>query len=49
MSKSSTSVAMKAMKLDHNVTAINLCYGGKSSRVVAEEMGDGHTLIQINK
>ena len=45
MSKSSTSVAMKAMKLDHKVTAINLCYGGKSSRVVAEEMGDGHTQI----
>ena len=30
MSKSSTSVTMKAMKLDHNVTAIDLCDGGKS-------------------
>ena len=45
MSKSSTSVTRKAMKLDNKVKAINLCDGGKSCRVVAEEMGDGHTQI----
>ena len=42
MSKSSTSVTMKAMKLDNKVKAINLCDGGKSCWAVAEEMGDGH-------
>jgi hypothetical protein len=45
MSKSSTSVTRKAMKLDNKVKAINLCDGGKSCQVVAEEMGDGHTQI----
>jgi hypothetical protein len=34
---------MKAMKLDNKMKAINLCDGGKSCRVVVEEMGDGHT------
>jgi hypothetical protein len=43
MSKSSTSVTMKAMKLDNKVKAINLCDGGKSCWVVDEEMGDGYT------
>jgi hypothetical protein len=36
---------MKALKLDNKVKAINHCDGGKSYRVVAEEMGDGHTQI----
>ena len=36
---------MKAMKLDNKMKAINLCDGGKSCRVVVEEMGDGHTQI----
>jgi hypothetical protein len=45
MSKSSTSLTMKALKLDNKVKAINHCDGGKSCRVVAEEMGDGHTQI----
>ena len=45
MSRSSTSVTMKAMKLDNKVKAINLCDGGKSCRVVVEEMGDCHTQI----
>ena len=43
MSKSSTSVTMKAMKLEDKVKATNLCDGGKSCRSVAKEMGDGHT------
>ena len=48
MSKSSTSVIMKAMKLDNKVKVINLCDGGKSCRAVGEEMGDGHTQIKEN-
>ena len=33
------------MNLNIKVTAINLCDGGKSCRVVAEKMGDGHAQI----
>jgi len=35
MTKSSTSVTMKALKLDDKVRAINLCDGGKSCRAFA--------------
>ena len=42
MSKSSTSVTSKAMKLDDKVKTINLCDGGKSCLAVAEEMCIGH-------
>jgi len=45
MSKSSTSVIMKVLKLDDKVKAINICDGGERCRVVAEEMGDGRTQI----
>jgi hypothetical protein len=45
MSKSSTFVTRKALKLDDKVKAINLCNGGKSCQAVAEEMGDGRTQI----
>jgi len=45
MSKSSTSVTKKALKLDDKVKEINLCDGGKSCWAVAKEMGLGHTLI----
>jgi hypothetical protein len=34
---------MKAMKWDKKGKAMNLCDGGKSCRVVVEEMGDGRT------
>jgi hypothetical protein len=45
MSKSSISVTAIAMKINTKVKAMNLCDGGKSCRVVAEEMGDGHAQI----
>ena len=45
MSKSSTSVTMKVLKLDDKVKAINICDGGERCRAVAEEMGYGHTQI----
>ena len=45
MSKSSTSITRKALKLDDKVKAINLCDGGKSCRPVSEEMGVGRTQI----
>jgi hypothetical protein len=45
MSKSSTSVNRKALKLDNKVKAINHCDVGKSCRVVGEEMGLGCTQI----
>ena len=45
MSKSSTSVIMKVLKLDDKVKAINICYGGERCRAVAEEMGYGRTQI----
>jgi hypothetical protein len=45
MSKSSTSVTRKALKLDDKVKAITLCDGGKSCRAVANKMGDGRTQI----
>ena len=45
MSKSSTSVTMKVLKLDDKVKAINIFDGGERCRVVAEEMGDGCTQI----
>jgi hypothetical protein len=44
MSKSSTSVNRKALKLD-KVKAINHCDVGKSCRAVGEEMGVGRTQI----
>ena len=44
MSKSSTSVNRKALKLD-KVKAINHCDVGKSCRAVDEEMGVGRTQI----
>ena len=45
MSKSSTSVTRKALKLDDKVKAINHCDGGKSCQTVAEEIGVGRTQI----
>ena len=45
MSKSSTSVNRKALKLDNKVKAINHCDVGKSCRIVGEEMGVGRTQI----
>ena len=45
MSKSSTSVTMKVLKLDDKVKAINIFDGGEHCPAVAEEMGDGHTQI----
>ena len=45
MSKSSTSVNRKALKLDNKVKAINHCDVGKSCRAVGEEMGVGRTQI----
>ena len=45
MSKSSTSVNRKALKLDNKVKAINHCDVGKSRRAVGVEMGVGHTQI----
>ena len=45
MSKSSTSINRKALKLDDKVKAINCCDGGKSCRAVGEEMGVGRTQI----
>ena len=45
MSKSSTSVTMKVLKLDDKVKAINICDGGECCRAVAEEMGDSRTQI----
>jgi hypothetical protein len=45
MSKSSTSVNRKALKLDNKVKAINHCDVGKSCRVVGEKMGVGRTQI----
>jgi hypothetical protein len=49
MSKSSTSVNRKALKLDNKVKAINHCDVGKSCRVVGEEMGLGCTQIMNSK
>ena len=43
MSKSSTSVTMKVLKLDDK--AINIFDGGERCPAVAEEMGDGRTQI----
>ena len=45
MSKSSTSVNRKTLKLDNKVKAINHCEVGKSCRAVGEEMGIGRTQI----
>ena len=45
MSKSSTSVTMKVLKLDDKVKAINIFDGGERCPAVAEEMGDGRTQI----
>jgi hypothetical protein len=45
MSKSSTSVTMKVLKLDDKVKAIHIFDGGERCRAVAEEMGDGCTQI----
>ena len=45
MSKSSTSVTMKVLKLDDKVKAINIFDGGGRCPAVAEEMGDGRTQI----
>jgi hypothetical protein len=45
MSKSSTSVTMKVLKLDDKVKAINIFDGGERCLAVAEEMGDGRTQI----
>ena len=45
MSKSSTSVTMKVLKLDDKVKVINICDVGERCRALAEEMGDGHTQI----
>jgi hypothetical protein len=43
MSKSSTFVNRKALKLDDKVKVINRCDGGKSCWAVGEEMGVGRT------
>ena len=45
MSKSSTYVNRKALKLENKVKAINHCDAGKSCRAVGEEMGVGCTQI----
>ena len=45
MSKSSTSVTMKVLKIKDKVKAINIFDGGKCCPAVAEEMGDGRTQI----
>ena len=45
MSKSSTSVNRKALKLDNKVKAINHCDVGKSCQAVGEEIGVGRTQI----
>ena len=45
MSKSSTSVTMKVLKLDDKVKAINICDGGERCQAVAEEMGNGCTQL----
>ena len=45
MSKSSTSVIMKVLKLDDKVKAIHIFDGGEHCLAVAEEMSDGHTQI----
>jgi hypothetical protein len=45
MSKSSTSVNRKAVKLDNKVKAINHCDVEKSCRAMGEEMGVGRTQI----
>jgi hypothetical protein len=45
MSKSSTSVTMKVLKLDDKVKAITIFDGGERCPAVAEEMGDGRTQI----
>ena len=45
MSKSSTSVTMKVLKLDDKVKAINIFDGGEHYPAVGEEMGDGRTQI----
>jgi hypothetical protein len=45
MSKSSTYVNRKALKLDNKVKAINHSDVGKRYRVVGEEMGVGRTQI----
>ena len=45
MSKSSTSVNRKALKLDDKVKAINHCNGGKSCWAVGKEMGIDRTQI----
>jgi hypothetical protein len=47
MSKSSTSVTKKVLKLDDKVKAINIFDGGERCRAVAEEMDDGHTQIML--
>jgi hypothetical protein len=46
MSKSSTSVNRKALKLDNKVKAINHCDVGKSCQAVGEEVGVGRTQIK---
>ena len=45
MSKSSTSINRKALKLDDKVKVIYLCDGGKCCQAVAEKMGVGRTQI----
>ena len=45
MSKSSTSIARKALKLDDKVKVIYLCDGGKCCQAVAEKMCVGRTQI----
>ena len=45
MSKSSTSINRKALKLDNKVKATNHCDVGKSCRAVGEEMSVGRTQI----
>ena len=45
MSKSSTSVNRKALKLDNKVKAINHCDVGKSCQAVGKEMSVGRTQI----
>ena len=45
MSKSSTSVTMKVLKIKDKVKAINIFDGGECCPAVAEEMGDGRTQI----
>jgi len=49
MSKSSTSVNRKALKLDNKVKAINHCDVEKNCRAVGEEMGVGRTQIMKRK